>query len=83
MKLINPSVESTSSKHRKLSDEELDTGDDEDRIDRVETTVEKAAKEPELANILAASIGRHAGPQPSDNEVWAHSRFEEGTRFIC
>ncbi|KAK4695253.1 RNA polymerase-associated protein LEO1, partial [Lecanoromycetidae sp. Uapishka_2] len=63
-------VESISSTHRKLSDEELDSGDDEGRTDRIDYEAEKAAKEPELANILAASIGRHAGPQPSDNELY-------------
>ena len=64
-----PSVESVNGKQRKLSDEELDSGDDEDRNDRVEDGADKALKEPELANVLAASIGRHADPKPSDNEV--------------
>ena len=58
-------------KRRKLDDEELDSGDDEGRLDR-----EKGldGNEPEElhennANVMDSSIGRHPNPDPSDGEV--------------
>ena len=58
---------------KNLDDEELDSGDDEGRRDRVEDGADGDASGDELyerrENILKASIGRNAGPRPSDGEV--------------
>ena len=60
-------------KPRDLDDEELDSGDDEGRRDRFEDGVDRDANGEGLyerrENILKASIGRNAGPRPSDGEV--------------
>ena len=60
-------------KTRDLDDEELDSGDDEGRRDRLEDGVDGDANGEGLyerrENILKASIGRNAGPRPSDGEV--------------
>ena len=60
-------------KRRKLNDSELDSGDDEGMLDRVNDGINGHGKEQEtydrLANILDISIGRHPVPQPSDGEV--------------
>lgn len=73
LKLIDLSTESVSNKRRKLDDAELDSGDDEGRLDRVKDGINGHRKEEEtydrLANILDISIGRHPVPQPSDGEV--------------
>lgn len=73
LSLVNSSTESASNKRRKLNDAELDSGDDEGRIDRVKDGTNVHGKEQEtydrLANILDISIGRHPVPQPSDGEV--------------
>lgn len=65
-----------SSNGRKLDDEELDSGDDEDRNDRMEDGYgdEAAAPVPRNVNVLTADLGRHAGPRPSDGEVDLHLR---------
>lgn len=69
------STESVSNKRRKLDDAELDSGDDEGRLDRVTDDINGQSKEHEtydrLANLLDISIGRHPVPQPSDGEVWS------------
>lgn len=66
----------TLSNGRKLDDEELDSGDDEDRNDRMEDGDgdgdEAAAPVPRNVNILTAGLGRHAGPRPTDGEVYLH-----------
>ena len=58
---------------RNLDDEELDSGDDEGRRDRAEDGADGNASGDGLyerrENILKASIGRNAGPRPSDGEV--------------
>ena len=58
---------------RNLDDEDLDSGDDESRRDRLEDGVDGDANGEGLyerrENILKASIGRNAGPRSSDGEV--------------
>ena len=59
-------------KTRDLDDEELDSGDDEERRDRLEDGDGDANGEglyERRENILKASIGRNAGPRSSDGEV--------------
>ena len=74
--LVNFSTESVSNKRRKLNNAELDSGDDEGRLNGVKDNSNVQGKEQEtydrLANILDISIGRHPIPQPSDGEVWIH-----------
>ena len=69
---ITISAEATTNA-RNLDDEELDSGDDEDRRDRHEDGVDGDANVEGLyerrENILKASIGRNAGPRSSDGEV--------------
>ena len=58
-------------KQRKLSDEELDSVDDEGRNDRNDEQLSET-KEPTHTreeNVLDVSIGRHAIPRSSDGEV--------------
>ena len=61
------------STHRKLDDEDLDSADDEDRLERVDDDVDDYGKEEETQarpeTILDVDIGRHAIPRPSDGEV--------------
>ena len=63
--------EEAGNKPRKLSDEELRSGDDEshqeDAGDNASETKEPTYTRQE--NVLDVSIGRHAIPQPSDSEV--------------
>lgn len=57
---------------RKLNDEELDSGDDEDRNVRVADDVDVDVGmgiEGQSANIMDIKLGRHAVPDPSDGEV--------------
>lgn len=56
---------------RKLSDEDLDSGDDQGRNDRVEDhqSETKEATHIREENVIDVSIGRHAIPQPCDGEV--------------
>ena len=61
-----------SRKRRTLDDEELDSGDDEGRDDRMEeddAPEMDAAIEEEQFNYMDAELIRHAVPCPSDNEV--------------
>ena len=63
--------EDAGDKPRKLSDEELDSGDDESHRDDAGDNASET-KEPTYTrqeNVLDVSIGRHAIPQPSDREV--------------
>ena len=63
--------EDAGDKPRKLSDEELDSGDDESRREDADDNASET-KEPTYTrqeNVLDVSIGRHAIPQPSDCEV--------------
>ena len=60
---------------RKLDDEELDSGDDEDRHDRVEEDGADGYEDQERTmvesqtNVLDLSLGRHGIPKGSDGEV--------------
>jgi RNA polymerase-associated protein LEO1 len=58
---------------RKLDDEELDSGDDEGRNDRVDGEADgpefEAEVEEETVAVAQIGIGRHAVPQSSDEEV--------------
>ena len=57
---------------RKLDDEELDSGDDEDRNDRLADEEDGAMDmggEGHSANIMDVKLGRHAVPDPGDGEV--------------
>lgn len=58
---------------RQLNDAELDSGDDEDRNDRMQIDDyekdEEDAPKREL-NVRETSIGRHAVPRGSDGEVY-------------
>lgn len=65
---------SRSSKPRKLDDEELDSGDDENRNDRMEDGMEGYdddgyGQEQKTQTVLALKLGRHKIPRGSDGEV--------------
>ncbi|KAL8935725.1 MAG: hypothetical protein Q9211_004542 [Gyalolechia sp. 1 TL-2023] len=67
----------TSSKRRKLDDEELDSGDDEDRHDRLEDdgvdghyTEEGDQGEMRSQNVADIRVPRHPIPRPSDGELY-------------
>ncbi len=72
---------------RNLDDEELDSGDDEGRRDRVEDGVDGDANGEGVyerrENILNASIGRNAGPRPSDGEVRVAKDLVNTNTKIC
>jgi RNA polymerase-associated protein LEO1 len=53
---------------RSLSDRELDSGDDEDREDRIRQDEEIAADQRE-ARVMETDIVPHPIPNPSDGEV--------------
>jgi RNA polymerase-associated protein LEO1 len=58
---------------RKLSDEDLDSGDDEGRTDRVanEGAVQyEEEEEQQTFNFMDADIARHPIPEPSDGELY-------------
>ncbi|KAF2786154.1 hypothetical protein K505DRAFT_318902 [Melanomma pulvis-pyrius CBS 109.77] len=57
---------------RKLDDEELDSGDDDGRADRVLDTQQDAGEEQEhqTFNFMDADIARHCIPEPSDGELY-------------
>lgn len=56
---------------RKLDDEELDSGDDEGRTDRLHETQDAVEEvEEKMFNYLDADIARHAIPEPSDGEMY-------------
>jgi len=62
---------------RQLDDEELDSGDDEGRGDRMQGTREHSGDEGDAEGLKIAQIPvpRHAVPEPSDNEVRKRARF--------
>lgn len=70
---IFASAGSIPNKRRKLGDEELDSGDDESRNDRLDDGVDEQDGEEELqdarTHVLSSSLGRHPDPKPSDGEV--------------
>ncbi|KAF2866797.1 Leo1-like protein-domain-containing protein [Massariosphaeria phaeospora] len=56
---------------RKLDDEDLDSGDDEGRADRVEAAEDDSVEQEQLTyNYQEAEIARHAVPEPSDGELY-------------
>ncbi|KAF2706877.1 hypothetical protein K504DRAFT_459303 [Pleomassaria siparia CBS 279.74] len=55
---------------RKLDDEELDSGDDDGRLDRVADTQADEEQEQQTFNFMDADIARHAIPEPSDGELY-------------
>ncbi len=67
-----PQNDTCRSAQRTLDDEELDSGDEEDRNDRM---ADDALDDGEMvmdghsANIMDVKLGRHAVPDPSDGEV--------------
>ena len=73
---------------RKLDDEELDSGDDEDRNDRVEEDGIDGYEDQERTmvesqtNVLDLSLGRHGIPQGSDGEVSTHPWTSSFNRFL-
>jgi RNA polymerase-associated protein LEO1 len=56
-------------KERELSDRELDSGDDEDRDDRVTRAAEVEDDTGRDARIMESTIWRHPLPKPFDGEV--------------
>lgn len=69
-------------KSRQLSDDELDSGDDEDRQDRrptqksIYTELEGATED---VGIMEQIVYRHPLPKPSDDEVSCESAFASGS----
>ena len=57
-----------SPKRRKLSDAELDSGDDEDRRDRIEEDVEEEEQEQTL-RVIDYELDKHGIPLGGDGEV--------------
>lgn len=55
---------------RQLDDEDLDSGDDEGRRDRLEDEDESQRHEEEQQlSVMEAAFDRHGIPEPSDKEV--------------
>jgi hypothetical protein len=54
---------------RNLDDEELDSGDDQGRNDRLRSTTPASALTDRSYNVAALKLPRHIVPDPSDNEV--------------
>ncbi len=71
--LFGDDDEVQSEKERQLSDRELDSGDDEDRLDRAADRMEGLEQEvgpgDREARVMDASIPIHPVPKPSDGEV--------------
>jgi len=78
-------------KKRKLDDEDLDSGDDEGRHDRMDEDMDGyGAEEIETQHSVSMAdieIGRHPIPHDADGEVWtrtSHSYFDlTSCRRIC
>lgn len=72
---IANSFYSTSNKHRQLDDEELDSGDDLDRDDRMDDDmdVDESAQDKTFLEqnqtLIDVSVARHETPRGSDGEV--------------
>lgn len=58
-----------SHRQRKLDDEELDSGDDEGRTDRLAGGTQEQLEE-QTFNFMDADIARHCVPEPSDGELY-------------
>lgn len=56
-------------RQRKLDDEDLDSGDDEDRGDRAPAATQETYEEQSF-NFMEPEIARHAVPEPSDGELY-------------
>lgn len=69
--------EAPANKPRELSDEELDSGDDEDRDDRErkEGTGEADEGQSKELRISEQTVWRHPLPNPVDNEVRSAPEF--------
>lgn len=79
LRLFCSSEEATKTKRRRLDDEELDSGDDEGRQDRIEGgemdgygEQEEAISENRQRTLLDVDLSRHPVPDPSDCEVSSH-----------
>lgn len=62
----------TSNAHRTLDDEQLDSGDDEDRFDRREDRMDEAADGEDFGqtiNIMDVGLARAPAPATNDDEV--------------
>lgn len=62
----------TSNAHRTLDDEQLDSGDDEDRYDRREDRMDEEADGEdfgETVNIMDVGLARAPAPATNDDEV--------------
>ena len=55
---------------RNLEDEDLDSGDDEGRTDRVQREDEHKDEQLENLEVMDAELERHAVPEPSDGELY-------------
>lgn len=84
--MCSHSEEPVTTKHRKLDDEELDSGDDEGRLDRIEDDGvdgygdgEEEQGEVHSLNVADVRLARHPIPCPSDGEVIARSRPSDDT----
>ncbi|KAJ4342434.1 Paf1 complex component [Didymella glomerata] len=62
-------AEEPAPEHRQLDDEELDSGDDEGRVDRAPAAVEYE-QEQQTLSFMETDIARHAIPEPSDGELY-------------
>lgn len=65
--------ETASRAHRALDDEQLDSGDDENRFDRREDRMDEAADGEdygETVNIMDVGLARAPVPATNDGEVW-------------
>jgi RNA polymerase-associated protein LEO1 len=66
-----------------LDDEDLDSGDDEGRNDRVMddgTALDDVEKEEQQSRFIDTEMFKHPVPEPSDNEVCTLRRYE--TAFL-
>ncbi|KAI9722219.1 MAG: hypothetical protein M1812_001691 [Candelaria pacifica] len=68
--LFGSDVEDEAPVTRTLEDHELDSGDDEDRNDRMGDDMEVEEGDEEHQNVMDVKLGRHAVPIPSDNELY-------------
>ena len=66
---ISFSSETGDQKRRKLDDEDLDSGDDQERLDRVDDEDGDVGMEERAETVLDVKLGRHAVPRPSDGQV--------------
>ena len=72
------SSETGDRKRRKLTDEDLDSGDDQDRYDRVDGDDGDdgdVGMEERAETVLDVKLGRHAVPRPSDGQVSSLMRW--------